>query len=1034
MTSHFFNGLKCSQHPGMHGATCAVDALMEIFHYCILGNDGSITEMISNNALLNALVICSNRRISCGLLCCVREDVWNTLVHMIPGAYAPKGRHDAEILQAFSLLAYNTGTKFSSQYLCDFGCGNCGKLMNMCAMSNSILEYDATTNMRFPGNLSDGLSHIIDTSIQHQLANNLNCSCGGFLTPHVTHFNMSDFLVVNLGLTGQNARNEQKPNLVVPQEMCLKGQQYFLAGAVQMGFTGGHFVAIVNHFGAYVVLDDLDHKAMMYPTFAAAVSRLLSDTRPWKELQPYDAGIHILVYAKCPVVSLGCMPPTQVPQSVSSPQMSSAESSGVSPVPSVESRGVSPMASVEGRGVSPMASVESRGVSPMPSVESRGVSPMASVEGRGVSPMASVESRGVSPMPSVEGRGVSPMPSAESSGVSPMPSAESSGVSPMPSAESSGVSPMPSAESSGVSPMPSAESSGVSPMPSAESSGVSPMPSAESSSYSRVPSEISMRKDFSIDNKAPVTSTPISSSVDVPLLAETPIAFTKVDDVSLVLPKETKEIGTINVCASQIQYMTHHSKLYYSCRDLFVVIGIAERIRKKGYAEILDVLSTNPKMFDEHSSLFISYRGKRWMRQDAVEVFLDDKKSFLSYLTQKAAVLEQITKHKMRCFRKSKVCRVLDNEFDSQPPAKKVCHSAERRDSSSDEGISVTTDSADDSPSVDSLHSGCDDTPTIIEGTVKFFDKQISYVIKSGKVFLPVDKINIFYKHVNNKGYLKLKDNLRTAGMDPESCFIMSERGRHTHVSVMTVLHILQTCRLSDKSDRQQWSLELHLVLERIAVCRTKETSNVCHKPKDLGEFLNDTYGNCPATFAKDLSKFIGRSNDNGFNLVKEDLVTLLTANLSNGRKKIVSETVKSCYKILHPVSAKETIYLADNFKGYRLLNDFRKIVPGVLPSENEEKAARHDYIESFGACLLPSRTRAGVKYVLSNTNTNTNTFFPEFQIQIQIQIQIHRQKSYQIQIQIQIQLIKYKYKYKYTMRPRQNCGHFTDEIKYIVL
>ena len=49
--------------------------------------------------------------------------------------------------------------------------------------------------------------------------------------------------------------------------------------------------------------------------------------------------------------------------------------------------------------------------------------------------------------------------------------------------------------------------------------------------------------------------------------------------------------------------------------------------------------------------------------------------------------------------------------------------------------------------------------------------------------------------------------------------------------------------------------------------------------------------------------------------------------------------------------------------------------------------------------------------------------FFPEFQIQIQI----HRQKSDQIQIQIQIQLIKYKY--KYTMRPRQNCGHFTDEI-----
>ena len=56
--------------------------------------------------------------------------------------------------------------------------------------------------------------------------------------------------------------------------------------------------------------------------------------------------------------------------------------------------------------------------------------------------------------------------------------------------------------------------------------------------------------------------------------------------------------------------------------------------------------------------------------------------------------------------------------------------------------------------------------------------------------------------------------------------------------------------------------------------------------------------------------------------------------------------------------------------------------------------------------------------------------FFPEFQIQIQIQI--HRQKS--DQIQIQIQLIKYKYKYKYTMRPRQNCRHFTDDIEFFCI
>ena len=77
------------------------------------------------------------------------------------------------------------------------------------------------------------------------------------------------------------------------------------------------------------------------------------------------------------------------------------------------------------------------------------------------------------------------------------------------------------------------------------------------------------------------------------------------------------------------------------------------------------------------------------------------------------------------------------------------------------------------------------------------------------------------------------------------------------------------------------------------------------------------------------------------------------------------------------------------------------------------------------------NQPRAGVKYIYQIQIQIQIHFFPEFQIQIQI----HRQKSDQIQIQIQIQLIKYKYKYKCTMRPGQNCRHFTDDIfKFIVL
>ena len=164
-------------------------------------------------------------------------------------------------------------------------------------MMNPIIEYDFNTNCNFPGSLPDGISHLIDNDAQTQMVNNLRCGCGSFLTPHAAHFKMPDFFV-NLGLTGKNARNEQKPHIVVPQEMRLKGEQYFLAGAMQMGLTADHFLAIVNHCGAYVVLDDLNNNVMMYPTFAAAVSRQLTDSSVCKELKPHEAGIHILLYMK----------------------------------------------------------------------------------------------------------------------------------------------------------------------------------------------------------------------------------------------------------------------------------------------------------------------------------------------------------------------------------------------------------------------------------------------------------------------------------------------------------------------------------------------------------------------------------------------------------------------------------------------------------------------------------------------------------------------------------------------------------------
>ena len=261
--THFLNGLKCVQHK--HGATGAVDALMEVFHYSVLENDHSLVDFMPYNDLLRALVTASHRGISCGTSCDVREGVRNLLLQLIPDAYYPKGRDDAEILRAFQLLMQNTGIKFSSQYCGNFSYEMCGSHAGMSVMISAILKYDTTINLQFPGDMTQGLSHMIDICIQNQLSNSLQCSCGGFFVPKQTNHIMSDFVIVSLGLSGKESRNEQKPKLVVPQEMRLKCQPYFLTGAVQMGLSGGHFLAIVNRRCAYVVLDDLYDSAEFFP-------------------------------------------------------------------------------------------------------------------------------------------------------------------------------------------------------------------------------------------------------------------------------------------------------------------------------------------------------------------------------------------------------------------------------------------------------------------------------------------------------------------------------------------------------------------------------------------------------------------------------------------------------------------------------------------------------------------------------------------------------------------------------------------------
>ena len=73
---HFFeNGLQFKYHP-VHGASCAVDSLMEVFHYGIYLHV-TCWDLYNTNLLVSQLVNVSHMRQLYYPSCEMREGIWN---------------------------------------------------------------------------------------------------------------------------------------------------------------------------------------------------------------------------------------------------------------------------------------------------------------------------------------------------------------------------------------------------------------------------------------------------------------------------------------------------------------------------------------------------------------------------------------------------------------------------------------------------------------------------------------------------------------------------------------------------------------------------------------------------------------------------------------------------------------------------------------------------------------------------------------------------------------------------------------------
>lgn len=291
--SYFTNSIRCCDIH--HGASCAVDALLEMYFYSIYKFDHTVLN-IDESPLLHELNSTCMMRDSLNVVSCeMRDGVWDWLVENVPHAYAAKGRHDAEFIAGLKVMASHCGRKFQSSLNGTFFCPKC----ELPFQSDETSDIISLHSVRING---DGSLHecIVEEYKKRIYSHAKSCSnCKGRLDIQDVGVTLPKFLLVELGMV--NFKNPQNPPFQICEDFVLCGIEYELTGAVVM--RPDHFYNIIKlgqqyaQVDGYPSLDDVHLYPKMFSSFSGAVKNDETEVSLSHSTNPENAvGIHVLVY------------------------------------------------------------------------------------------------------------------------------------------------------------------------------------------------------------------------------------------------------------------------------------------------------------------------------------------------------------------------------------------------------------------------------------------------------------------------------------------------------------------------------------------------------------------------------------------------------------------------------------------------------------------------------------------------------------------------------------------------------------------
>lgn len=290
--SYFQNGLLCNKHK--HGASCAIDALLELYFYGVYLHDSSSN---SRQDLFVTLLneTCEKRKFVQGVVdCSIREPVWNWLVRELKGAYSPKGTHEAEIIQGVRALISHHMDLFEARFKCACYCNVCTGSYNVFD-SNSHFILSTLNLQRCNGSVEKTLEMEIVSQLTSRLKQHRSCKPAILLGD--AEISLPKFVVVELGLI--EGRNCQVPPVQVKEDITVSGLHYTLTAAIVM--RKGHFLNVVKDSQGFIRIDGKPlsgGNTFWAQTFSGALKGDLTNSQKVHVTSPNDLGIHVLLYKR----------------------------------------------------------------------------------------------------------------------------------------------------------------------------------------------------------------------------------------------------------------------------------------------------------------------------------------------------------------------------------------------------------------------------------------------------------------------------------------------------------------------------------------------------------------------------------------------------------------------------------------------------------------------------------------------------------------------------------------------------------------